>query len=164
MKIKLDEAKDTVKRCKRENDATIAQEKVWKKRAMKAEAESKEAMKKLQTEDNELEVEKKGRNRAEEARKRAEEARNCAEDRASELEVRVSRMTQSVKDVKNHHWTSITQMRPVINRRTADIHPHVIRVDRRKFFLCPRPCVVQFNRGHRVVLLKQRTCITLARA
>ena len=31
---------------------------------------------------------------------RAEEARKCAEDRASELEVRVSRMTQSVKDAK----------------------------------------------------------------
>ena len=36
----------------------------------------------------------------EEARKRAEEARKCADDRASELEVRVSRMTQSAKDVK----------------------------------------------------------------
>ena len=47
LKIKLDEAKDTVTRCKRENDATIAQAKVWKKRAMKADPESKEAMKKL---------------------------------------------------------------------------------------------------------------------
>ena len=47
LKIRLDEAKDRVKSCERENGATIMQAEVWKKRAMKAEAKSTEAMKKL---------------------------------------------------------------------------------------------------------------------
>ena len=55
---------------------------------------------------------------------------------------------QAVKHVEHHHGAGVAKVGAVVNRGAADIHAHIVRVDRGEDFLRPRFGVVQFDRDH----------------
>src|SRR4029450_8481956 len=50
---------------------------------------------------------------------------------------------------EHHHGPRVADMRVVVNRRAADIHPHVLGIDRRERLLLAREGVVEVD-GHAV--------------
>ena len=58
---------------------------------------------------------------------------------------------QPEEHVKHDHGPRVAQMRAVIDRGTADIHPHILRINRREILFLPGGGVVQLDRqvtGH----------------
>ena len=55
---------------------------------------------------------------------------------------------QAVQNVKHHHRPRVPKVRAIIDRRPADIHPHIGRVDRRKGLFAAGLGVVQLDRRH----------------
>ncbi len=58
---------------------------------------------------------------------------------------------QPVEHIEHDDGPRIAQMRAVIDRRPADIHPHVGRIERLEILLRAGGGVVEFDRGHVVL-------------
>ena len=56
---------------------------------------------------------------------------------------------QPREDVEHHHRPGVAQMRQIIDRGAADIHPDVIGIDRPERFALPGEAVVEAELGHR---------------
>ena len=54
---------------------------------------------------------------------------------------------KSEKNVENDKWSSVADMREVINRRPADIHPHGIGIDWREDLLRPGQRIEELQIG-----------------
>ena len=66
---------------------------------------------------------------------------------------------QPVKHVKHDHRTRITQMRAIINCRSADIHPHIFGIDRRENLFFTGLRVIQLDRRHKFLTRSWRGLI-----
>ena len=68
------------------------------------------------------------------------------------------KMTQQPEeDIEHDDRTPIADMRMVVDGRTADIHPHILRIDRREELLVARQCVVDLE-GHHLILTPSARC------
>jgi len=56
---------------------------------------------------------------------------------------------QPLENVKHNHRAGVAQMGAIVNRRAADIHPHIIAVQRLKGLFFAGLGVVQFDRRHK---------------
>ena len=63
---------------------------------------------------------------------------------------------QPIQRVEHHHRPPVAQMRPVIDRGAADIHPHVFRVQGHERLFGPGFRIVQPDRDH--VLSRRSPC------
>ncbi len=66
---------------------------------------------------------------------------------------------QAEEHVKDNHRTRVAEVRPVIDSRPADVHAHIIGVDRRKRLFPACAGVIKRNSGHEL-----RPCAASARA
>jgi hypothetical protein len=57
-------------------------------------------------------------------------------------------LQQPVEHVEHHHGPRIAQMRAIVDRGAADIHAHVLRVDRLQPFHPPRHRIAQPDLDH----------------
>jgi len=65
--------------------------------------------------------------------------------------VAVNMAQQPEQDIEHHHRPCVADMGEVIDRGSADIHPDLLGIDRRKRFLAAGQCVVEMDR-HGLVL------------
>ena len=67
--------------------------------------------------------------------------------------LRLVDMTQQTEqDVEHDDRPRVAQMCPVVNGRSADIHPDVLRIERQEILFAAGLCVVQADRGHGINL------------
>ena len=55
---------------------------------------------------------------------------------------------KTVENIKHQNWPRVPEVGAVINGRAADIHAHVLRVDRFKDLFFAGLRVMEFDRGH----------------
>ena len=79
-----------------------------------------------------------------------------------DLRLAIDVAQQPEERVEHHHRPGVADVRAVIDRRPADVHPHVGRIERHEALLRSRPRVVEFDLGHCLAILPRRA-ITLVR-
>ena len=63
--------------------------------------------------------------------------------------VTVDMAQQPIEDVKHHHGARIAEMRPVINRGSTDIHPHITGIDGLEHLFAAGLGILERDLGHR---------------
>ena len=61
----------------------------------------------------------------------------------SHMSLAIEMPQQAKQHIKHNHRTGIADMGKVIDRRAADIHPHIRRIDRREGLFLAGECVVE---------------------
>ena len=67
-------------------------------------------------------------------------------------DARIQHAQQPREHVEHHHGARIADMRQVVDRRSAHVHPHMLRLERLEPLLPAAQAVVQKKRVHRILL------------
>ena len=63
-------------------------------------------------------------------------------------DIKATASQPTLHHVEHHHHARMTEMTVVIHRHTADVHPHLARIDGSKRHFVTRKRVVNFERTH----------------